>query len=289
MKTNMTQEQFKTAQEYWSKKEQIKMPEKQLKQAIEAYINENNTCALATGTGDYVRCTPIEYSYHDGKFWMFSEGGKKFIGLEKNDNVSLAIFDKYDGFGNLRSLQIMGMAEIVEPFSDSYNAHAEYKKIPIGALQNLQPPMNLICVTPVKTEALFSEFKKDGYSSRQTYVHEKAGEQDDIIDYLYKITVEIDDEKIRTLGEHDVDNVYRVVRNTFAKCDFTERSKDNRRLIFTIQNCKDAFSDVGLATNTLYDSWLGKYIKRMDWYDADDGSTEDMLKEIRGFDGKYKK
>lgn len=289
MKTNMTQEQFKTAREYWSKKEQIIMPEEQLKQAIEAYINENNTCALATGTGDYVRCTPIEYSYHDGKFWMFSEGGKKFIGLEKNDNVSFAIFDKYDGFGNLRSLQIMGTAEIVEPFSDIYNAHAEYKKIPIGALQSLQPPMNLICVTPVKTEALFSEFKKDGYSSRQTYVHEKAGEQDDIIDYLYKITVEIDDEKIRTLGEHDVDNVYRVVRNTFAKCDFTERSKDNRRLIFTIQDCKDAFSDVGLATNTLYDSWIGKYIKRMDWYDADDGSTEDMLEEIRGFDVKYKK
>lgn len=30
---------------------------------------------------------------------MFSEGGEKFIGLEKNANVSLAIFDKYDGFG----------------------------------------------------------------------------------------------------------------------------------------------------------------------------------------------
>ena len=86
-----------------------------------------------------------------------------------------------------------------------------------------------------------------------------------------------------------MDNVYRVVRNTFAKCDFTERSKDNRRLIFTIEDCKDAFSDVGLATNALHDSWLGKYIKRMDWYDADDGSTEDMLEEIRGFDGKYKK
>ena len=114
-------------------------------------------------------------------------------------------------------------------------------------------------------------------------------EQDNAVDYLYKITVEIDDEKIRTLGEHDVDNVYRVVRNTFAQCDFTERSKDNRRLIFTIEDCKDAFSDVGLATNALHDSWLGKYIKRMDWYDADDGSTEDMLEEIRGFDGKYKK
>ena len=67
------------------------MPEEALKQAVEKYIQENNTCALATGSGDYVRCTPIEYSYHDGKFWMFSEGGEKFIGLEKNANVSLAI------------------------------------------------------------------------------------------------------------------------------------------------------------------------------------------------------
>ena len=29
MKTNMTKEQFKAAREYWSKKEQIKMPEEQ--------------------------------------------------------------------------------------------------------------------------------------------------------------------------------------------------------------------------------------------------------------------
>ena len=35
---------------------------------IEDYIQRGNTCALATGAGDYVRCTPIEYSYHDGCF-----------------------------------------------------------------------------------------------------------------------------------------------------------------------------------------------------------------------------
>ena len=83
--------------------------------------------------------------------------------------------------------------------------------------------------------------------------------------------------------------MYRTVRNTFTRCDFTERSKDNHKLIFTIGDCKDAFSDVGLATNALHDSWLGKYIKRMDWYDAGDGSTEDVLAEIRSFDDKYGK
>ena len=63
----------------------------------------------------------------------------------------------------------MGKAELVEPFSDTYNTHAEYKKIPLDALKNLKPAMNLICVTPVKVEALFSDFKKAGYTSRQTY------------------------------------------------------------------------------------------------------------------------
>ena len=70
----MTQEQFQKAAQYWKNKEQLAMPREVLEQAVYHYINENNTCALATGTGTYVRCTPIEYSFHDGKFWMFSEG-----------------------------------------------------------------------------------------------------------------------------------------------------------------------------------------------------------------------
>ena len=165
----MTHEQFKEAADYWNKKERVEMPEDQLKEAITAYIRANNTCALATGTDEYVRCTPIEYSYHDEAFWMFSEGGEKFIGLEKNKNVCLAIFDKYEGFGKLKSLQVMGTARIVEPFSEEYNEHAAYKKIPIEALKKLKHPMNLICVRPDKIEALFSDFKEEGYDSRQRW------------------------------------------------------------------------------------------------------------------------
>ena len=67
----MTHDQFKKAADYWKNKKQNAMPEEKLKKTVLEYINSNNTCALATGTGDYVRCTPIEYSYHDGKFWMF--------------------------------------------------------------------------------------------------------------------------------------------------------------------------------------------------------------------------
>lgn len=48
------------------------MPEKELKKTVEEYISSNNTSAFATGTGDYVRCTPIEYSFHDDKFWSYT-------------------------------------------------------------------------------------------------------------------------------------------------------------------------------------------------------------------------
>ena len=56
---------------------------------------------------------------------------------------------------------------MVEPFSEEYNTHAAFKKIPLDALKKLPSPMNLICVTPTRIDALFSDFKKDGYSVRQ--------------------------------------------------------------------------------------------------------------------------
>lgn len=141
-----------------------------LRTKITEYITANNTCALATGADGFIRNTPIKYSYHDGCFWMFSEGGEKFVGLEKNPNVCIAIFDKYAGFGSRKGLQVMGVASIVEPFSAEYNAHAAVKKIPLAALQKLNPPMNLIKVQPVSADFLNSDLKKDGFDSRQHMV-----------------------------------------------------------------------------------------------------------------------
>ena len=67
---------------------------------------------------------------------MFSEGGKKFIGLEKNPHVCLAIYDRYEGFGALHGMQVMGLAELVEPFSEAYNDHAARKKISLEFLRH---------------------------------------------------------------------------------------------------------------------------------------------------------
>ena len=166
----MTTEQYKSAANFWKEKERTEMPTEQLKPIVEEYLSAGSVCALATGAGDYVRCTPLEYSYHDGKFWIFTEGGEKFIGLEKNSNVSLAVFDKNPNFGELKSVQIMGKAAVIELMSAEYVAHAEYKKIPVAALQKLADdghPMHLLCVKPTRADVLFSAFKKQGYDSRQ--------------------------------------------------------------------------------------------------------------------------
>lgn len=163
------------AANYWEYKEADNVPidAVKLKSIVEDYILSNNTCALATGIGSFVRCTPIEYSWHDSCFWMFSEGGKKFIGLGENSNVCLAIYDKYDGFGNLHGLQITGRAELVEPFSEKYIAHAEYKEVSLEFLRRLQSPMHLICVHPLRIDCLFSDFKAQGCNPRQVLLPEE--------------------------------------------------------------------------------------------------------------------
>lgn len=167
----MNHEDYVKAAEHWKPIDaaSVKMPEEELKKAIEAYVEANNTCALATGSDGQIRNTPIEYTYHDGAFWMFSEGGEKFIGLEKNKNVCLAIFDKYAGFGSLKGLQVQGTTEVVEPFSEEYVAAAAFKEIPVEALKKLPQVMNLIKVVPERIDFLNSDFKKEGYGSRQEW------------------------------------------------------------------------------------------------------------------------
>lgn len=169
----MTHDEYIKAAEFWNNREYKEMPKEELKTVVDDFLSSSSVCALATGFDKLVRCTPLEYSYHDGKIWIFTEGGEKFIGLEHNKNVSLAVFEKNPNFNELKSIQIMGKAEIIEPMSELYTQHANYKKIPLASLQKLLEqghPMHLLCITLTKMDILFSEFKKKGYDSRQKLV-----------------------------------------------------------------------------------------------------------------------
>lgn len=58
-------------------------------------------------------------------------------------------------------------------------------------------------------------------------------------------------------------------------------------LVFTIGSGKDSFSNVSIAINVLRESWLGKYLDKIEWYDSSDDTTEDVFKEIEEFKAKY--
>ena len=150
---------YDTAASYWTEKakDSVSMEPEALKERIESFIAGHNTCSLATASADMVRCTPIEYNYLDGVFYLLSEGGLKFK----------AIYEPYGGFGNLKSVQIEGKAEIIEPFSDEYMRLLEYKKIPVDAIKKMPHPMNLIKIIPDNFDYLDSDLKKDGFDIRQ--------------------------------------------------------------------------------------------------------------------------
>jgi len=160
---------FEKAASYWEEKDKTsaKMDRETLLREAEAFLTAHNTCALATGAGRFVRCTPIEYTWHEGKLWMLSEGGQKFRALRENPSVCAAVYDAYEGFGKLGGLQLTGRAELVEPWSGEYCAFLAYKKLPEQALRGLDHPMYLIRVTPERIDLLNSEFKKRGVASRQ--------------------------------------------------------------------------------------------------------------------------
>lgn len=168
----MNEQDFAEASSYWDRHDAdtAKMDRTTLKVEIEQYIVSKNTCALATGWGGAVRCTPVEYGWHDGAFWIFTEGGHKFDGLAHNTNVGLAIFDPYDGFGRISGLQVTGRAAVIEPFSPEYLRAAACKKIPEAALRALPHTMHLLRITPVRFDFLRSAFKDQGFASRQSLV-----------------------------------------------------------------------------------------------------------------------
>ena len=104
----------------------------------------------------------------------FNFGARKYDRVKRSfwfcvKVATIAIYDRYDGFGKLKGMQVSGRAEIVEPFSAEYIHAAEWKKIPVDALKKLSFTMNLIKITPTEIEFLNSDFKEDGYDSRQRY------------------------------------------------------------------------------------------------------------------------
>ncbi len=165
----MTPDEFDEAARYWTEKEatSTRMPREELQQAIDAFLGTRGVCALATASSDLVRCTPLEYAYRDGRFWIFSEGGLKFHALKANSRVCLAVFNPSYEFGKLESVQVTGTAEIVDPMSEEYTRAAEARGLTGAVLERMRTRLHLIEVAPTRIDYLCSALKKRGFDVRQ--------------------------------------------------------------------------------------------------------------------------
>lgn len=143
------------------------MPEEMLAKRIEAYIKDHNTLALATMAKGYIRCTPLEYLYLNGVFYIITEGGNKFRGILDNGQVAAAIFDPFDPQGATKGLQITGEAKIIPVGNEEYLDVLHARGVTDKQLSMLPVTLFLVKIIPLNYEILDSAFSKDGYDSRQ--------------------------------------------------------------------------------------------------------------------------
>jgi|GEM_PF-427296 len=145
------------------------MIRKELKNEINKFIEINNTCTLATGSGDFIRNTPIEYTYYRDEFYFISEGGFKFKGILQNPNVCISIFNSYTSMNELKGMQISGESEIIPCWSEEYIELIKVKELNVESLKSLPFNLNLIKVVPRVFEFLNTDFKENGMDSKQYY------------------------------------------------------------------------------------------------------------------------
>ena len=145
----------------------LKMPNNLLAKEIEKFIINHNTCALATGIGAFVRCTPVEYQYYKCNFYIITEGGMKFKGILQNKTVSMSIADNYKTMKDVKGLQISGLAKIVPSSNEEYFEVFKSKGIELSALEKLSIDLYIIKVIPQKFEFLNADFKKNNFDSKQ--------------------------------------------------------------------------------------------------------------------------
>lgn len=146
-----------------------KFAKQELFREINKFIINHNTCTLATGSGEYVRNTPIEYTYYNHNFYFISEGGFKFRGILQNPNVSICIFNNYTSMNELKGMQISGKSEMIPLWSKEYTELINVKGLNSEALKNLPVNLNLIKVVPEEFEFLNTDFKEKGKDSKQYY------------------------------------------------------------------------------------------------------------------------
>ena len=127
----------------------------------------HNTLALATGCGNWVRCTPLEYLRVNGALYILTEGGLKFKGIWWNGAISAAVYDSYDGIDSLAGLQMTGKAVYIDPLSDEYRSVIEARGVQLQQLQQMPAMLHAVRLDITRYELLDGALRSEGYAARQ--------------------------------------------------------------------------------------------------------------------------
>jgi menaquinone-dependent protoporphyrinogen IX oxidase len=146
------------------------MPSEELGPYVSDFLKKHNTCTLATAFGKLARATPIEYSYHNGKLYLLSEGGEKFANILLNNRVSVAVYDEYRGMDKLAGMQITGSAIILDPGDPEYRDVLHLKGHNPDRIAAMPFALNMIRIDMEKVEFLCSDFKKIDQEVKQILV-----------------------------------------------------------------------------------------------------------------------
>lgn len=143
------------------------MPTDALKARIDAFLTAHNTLALATGCGNWVRCTPLEYLRVNGALYILTEGGLKFKGIWWNGAISAAVYDSYNSMDSLTGLQMTGKAVYIDPLSDEYRSVIEARGVQLQQLQQMPAMLHAVRLDITRYELLDGALRSEGYAARQ--------------------------------------------------------------------------------------------------------------------------
>lgn len=136
-------------------------------------------------------------------------------------------------------------------------------------------------------DALY-QLKTGDFTSDKAIIN-KGKKSTNKFDFLYKLEIDLDDEKIIKEGRYDLDNVYDTIRSWFASENISEIITGEHYLTFASNKRGDdkEFARFGAVENAfLDDELLMTYVKRMTWYDTLSGNVSevDVLETARKYD-----
>jgi nitroimidazol reductase NimA-like FMN-containing flavoprotein (pyridoxamine 5'-phosphate oxidase superfamily) len=90
-------------------------------------IVHGKACALGTCIDNQPRVTPIDFFNEGLTVWIAGEPGGKIANIMRNPNVSLGIYEPVDHSREQKSLQIFGMAGLINIKNDPDEFHKRFR------------------------------------------------------------------------------------------------------------------------------------------------------------------